>query len=93
MKNLFRLTKENKVIKNRIIRAIKNLFRLKKENKQSKNRVIRDFRNLFDHEEKRYYYKLVRLGNFWSDNYIYYKSKSDRKALSIKNIIAKLEHI
>ena len=72
---------------------MKNLFRLTKENKVIKNRIIRDFRNLFDHEEKRYYYKLVRLGNFWSDNYIYYKSKSDRKALSIKNIIAKLEHI
>ena len=28
--------------------------------------------------KKKYYYKQVRLINFWSNNYIEYKSKDDR---------------
>ena len=51
---------------------IKSLFRLKKENEAIKDRIIRDIRNLFHHEEN-YYYKLVRVGNFWSSNYIKYE--------------------
>ena len=31
--------------------------------------IIRDIRNLFEHEEEKNYYKLVRVGNFWSNNY------------------------
>ena len=47
--------------------------------------MIRDIRNHFEHEEEDYY-KPVRIGNFWSNEYIEYKSKSDRKALSVKRI-------
>ena len=47
--------------------------------------MIRDIRNHFEHEEEDYY-KPVRIGNFWSNKYIEYKSKSDRKALSVKRI-------
>ena len=48
MRNIFRSTKENKAIKDRVIRDIGNLFVLEKED----------------------YYKPVRIGNFWSRNYI-----------------------
>ena len=47
--------------------------------------MIRDIRNHFEHEEEDYY-KPVRVGNFWSNKYIEYKSKSNRKALSVKRI-------
>ena len=59
------------------IKDIKNLFRLKKENEAIKYRVIRDIKNLLEHEREDYY-KPVRIGNFWSNNYIEYESKSDR---------------
>ena len=47
--------------------------------------MIRDIRNHFEHEEEDFY-KPVRIGNFWSNEYIEYKSKTDRKALSVKRI-------
>ena len=40
MRNLFRLKKENKEIKKRVIGDTRNLFRLKKKNKAITNRVI-----------------------------------------------------
>ena len=47
--------------------------------KQSKkDRVIRDIRKLFEQEEEENYYKLVRVGIFWSNNYIEYESDDDR---------------
>ena len=49
-------------------------------------RSIRDIKNLFEHDEKDYY-KLVRIGNFWSNNYNEYKSKGDRKTLSIEEYL------
>ena len=48
-----------------------------------KDRILKDIRNLFEHEEKDYY-KPVRVGNFWSNNYMEYKSNDDRnKTLSV----------
>ena len=32
-------------------------------------RILRDIKNHFEHEEKENYYKPVRVGNFWSNNY------------------------
>ena len=64
----------------------RNIFRLKKEINDTtvKDRIIRDIRNLFEHEEEDYY-KPVRVGNFWSNNYIEYESIDDRnKALSFE---------
>ena len=47
--------------------------------KQSKkDRVIRDIRKLFEQEEEENQYKLVRVGIFWSNNYIEYGSDDDR---------------
>ena len=51
--------------------------------------MIRDIRNLFEIEEEDYY-KSVREGNFWSDNYIEYKSKGARKTLSVKEYLDKI---
>ena len=61
----------------KIIKDVRNLFRLKKElnvtaikeNNVIKDRILRDIRNIFEHEEEDYF-KSVRVGNFWSNNYI-----------------------
>ena len=37
-----------------------------------KDRIIIDIKNLFQHKEENYY-KPLRVGNFWSNNYIEYK--------------------
>ena len=46
-------------------------------------------KNFSDHEEEDYF-KPVRIGNFWSNNYIGYKSKGDRKTLSVKKYLNKI---
>ena len=75
----------NKETNDATIKGITNLFRLKKENKAIKDRIIRDIENLFEHEEEENYYKQVRIGNFWSNDYIEYESNSDRnKILPVK---------
>ena len=57
-----------------------------------KIRAVRDIRKLFKHE-KEDYYKTVRMGKLWSNNYIKYKSDGDRnKTLSTKSILIKLDH-
>ena len=54
---------------------------MKKENEAIKNRTIRDEN----------YYKPVKVGNFWSSNYIDYKSNSDRnKILSVEEYLNKI---
>ena len=65
------------------IKGIRNLFRLKKENKAIKYRILRNIGNLFEHEEGKCY-EPVRENNFWSNNYIEYKSKGDTETLSAK---------
>ena len=99
MRNLFRLTKENKEIKDRRIIGIQNLFkhaymrnifRFKKSNKVIKDRILRDITNPFEQEEENYY-KPERVSHFWSNNYIEYKSKGDRsKKLSVKEYLNKI---
>ena len=79
----------NKEINENIIKNIKHLYRLGKEKKTIKDRIIRDIRNLFEYEEE-YYYKSVRVGNSWSNNYVEYKSKDYRKT---NNTLIKLGHI
>ena len=67
-----------------------NLFRLKKENRLIKDRIIRDIRNLFQHEEEGSY-KSVKVGCFWSNNYIEYESNGDRsKILSTEEYLNKI---
>ena len=63
---------------------------LKKENEAIKDRIIRDIKTLFRQED---YYKPVRAGNFWDNNYIEYESNGERnKNLSIKEYLEKIKH-
>ena len=56
--------------------------------KQSK---IRNTINLFQHEEEENYCKPVRVGNFWSNNYLEFESNGDRnKTLSIEEHLNKI---
>ena len=82
LRNLFRLKNELNYTANKDIR---NLFRLKKETKAIKDKILRGIKNFFEHEDKdEYYYKAVRVSNFWSNNYIEYESNGDRnKTLSV----------
>ena len=86
--NLFRLEKLKKETNDAVIKGVRNLFRQKKGNKAVKDRIIRDIRNLFE-DEGEDYYQSVSVGNFWSDNYVGYESKGDRKILSVKNYMNK----
>ena len=70
MRNLFRIKRD---IDDNTIKAY---FSIEKR-KAIKGRVIRDNRNLFE-QEKEDYYKPVRVGKFWSDNYIEYESNCGR---------------
>ena len=82
VKNLFRLKKLKKETNDVAIKGIRNLFRLKKQNKAIKYRILRNIRNIFEHEQEDHY-KSVRGGNFWSSNYIEYKSEGNRKTLNL----------
>ena len=84
-----------------IIKDIRNLFilkkdisklRQKKKTKTIKDRILRNIKNLFKLEkEEENYYKPVRIGNFWSDNYIHYESNGDRnKTLSVEEYLEKI---
>ena len=54
-----------------------------------KYRIIRVIRTIFEQEDD--YCKLIRVGNFWNNNYIEYESSSDRnKNLSVKEYVDKL---
>ena len=58
--------------------------------------VLRNVKNLFEYgKEEEYYYKPVRVNNFWSSNYyIEYKSNSDKtKILSVEEYFIILDHI
>ena len=52
-------------------------------------KILRDIRNIFEHEEE-VYYKPVRAGNFWSNNYTEYKTKGNRKTLPVKKYLNKI---
>ena len=76
IRNLFRLKKE---LYYNAIKGITNLFRLEKETKGIIDRTPRDIKTLFEHEEEENHSKPVKLSNFWSNNYIEYKSNGNRK--------------
>ena len=69
---------------------ITNFFRLKKGVKGIKDEVLRNIKNLFKHEEEGNYYKAVRVNDFWSNNYIEYKSNCDKsRILSVEEYLNK----
>ena len=63
---------------------------LEKETEAIKDRILRNIKNLIKHEEK-IHYKPGRVNNFWSKNYIEYRSNSYRnKALSVQEYLNKI---
>ena len=63
---------------------------MKKEQEAIKVRIIRYIWNFYEHKREDYYQPL-RVGNFWSKNYIEYESNSDRnKTLSIEEHLNKV---
>ena len=74
-----------------IIKNLRNLFKLKKGNKSIKDRIIRYIKTLFK-QQKEYYYKPVRIGNFWKNNYIEYEISGGRnKNLSVKEYFKEIK--
>ena len=91
IRNLFKLEKENKAIKYRVLRDIRNIFILEKENKAIKDIMPRHVKNIFENEEEQNYYKPIIVSNFWSNNYIEYKSNSNRnKRPSVEEYLNKI---
>ena len=90
VKDLFRLKQVKKETIDTSIKDIRHVFRLQKENKGIKDRIIRDNRNVFELEEDDYN-KSVRVGKFRSKIYIEYKSKGDRKTLSVEEYLNKIK--
>ena len=77
--------------KENTIRDIGNRFRLKKETKAIKDRILRDVKNLFEDKDEENYHKPVRVSNFWSNNYIEYKSNEGRdKTVSVEKYLNKI---
>ena len=56
-----------------MIKNVRNLFRFKKENDELKERIIGGVKNLSE-QEKKIYYKLIRVGNLYSNKYTAYES-------------------
>ena len=75
VRNVFRLKKKQN---DSAIKYIRNTFRLKKEVKGIKDLVLGNVNNFL---EKENYYKPERVNNFWSNNYMVYKSKGDKKRI------------
>ena len=87
IRKLFTLEKE---LNYTAIKDIRNLFRREKETKAIKDRILRDIKNFFEHEEENYY-KPVRVNNFWSNNYVAYKSNGGRKkTISVEKYLDKM---
>ena len=83
-RNLFRLEKELNCTG---IKDIRKFLRLEKDTKAIKDRILRDIKHIFEYEEGNYY-KPVRVGNFWSNNYVDYESNSDRnKTASVEEYL------
>ena len=69
-----------------IIRNIRNLFRLENIRKGVEDKILGEIKNLFEE-----YHKPVRFNNFWNNNYIEYKSNSDKnRALSVEKYLEKI---
>ena len=62
----------------------RNLLKEEKKENAIKDRVLREIRTLFESDEKDYY-KPIRTGNAFSNNYVEYESNADKdKMISIE---------
>ena len=60
-------------------------------NETIKDKIIREIKALFGQQEEGYY-RSVRVGNFWNNNYINYESDVERnKNLSVKEYLNKIK--
>ena len=88
VRNILRLKKE---LDYTAIKDIRIRLRLEKETKAIKDRVLRDIKNLLVHKEEENYHKPASVSNFWSINYIEYKSNGNRnKTLSVEEYLNKI---
>ena len=79
IRNLFRLKQEQN---DTAIKGKRNLFRLNTKITGIGEIILRNTKNLFEYEkEKENYYKPTGVNNFWSSNYIDYKSNSDENRI------------
>ena len=89
-----KILKIQKQSEGNIIKNIRNSFRAKKENETIKNGIIRYIKNRFEQQQKDFQ-KLVRVGNFHSNNYIEYESNESNgagnKILSIKEYLDEIK--
>ena len=61
------------------IKDVRNLFRLKQGIKGIKDIVLSNIEDLSECEkEEENYYKPIRVNNFWSNNYIEYKTNGNK---------------
>ena len=51
---------------------------MEKCNESIRGRIVIDIKNRFEYKEEDSY-KPVRVGNFWSNNYVKYERNSDKK--------------
>ena len=76
------LEEENMIKDTRSLFIIKKDIRKRRQQKETKaikDRILIYIKNFFEHEkEEENYYKPVIVSNFWSNNYIEYKSNGDR---------------
>ena len=90
--------KKIKKVEDNIIKDVRNVFRLQKDGngttikKKKRRRLLIINKNKEEDNKEEDYYKQVREGSFWSDNYIEYESDGDRnKTLSIEEYFNKIK--
>ena len=83
---------------NNVYRGQKKLRKPKMKNQSedkiitaTEDRIIRNIKKFFEREEEDYY-KPVRVGNFYSNNYVEYENNGDRnKTLSIEECLGEIK--
>ena len=87
-KKQHKLNYKNSLKKTTQLKKKKKSFKLEKENEAIKDVIIRDIRTLLEQQD--YYYKPIRVGNFWSNNHIEYESNGVRNK---KNTLKSGSHL
>ena len=90
-KNCSETTRDNNVYGDRKKTKNKKKQSQYKITKAIKDRLIKDVENCFEYEEEDFY-KPVRAGNFYSNNYIEYESNDEKNHYQSENTSMKLSH-
>ena len=70
---------------------MRHLFKIRSINEAIKDRIIGDIKDLSE-QQKEDYCKLVKFSNFYSNNYIEYKSNGDKNKTLPWNTLMKLNY-